>query len=126
MGGATGFVVCVAAGFGSAERVATGTDGLGSAEGEAEGVGDDDGEGVSEGRADVCDGTADAEEATGGRDTAGPSPSAGPHATETPATSNPTSTRWTSPLVRLPFRSSLPLTLRTRTPTRSVRRRHIV
>ncbi|MFJ6754461.1 MULTISPECIES: hypothetical protein [unclassified Streptomyces] len=49
VGGATGFVVCGAAGFGSAERVATGTDGLGSAEGEAEGVGIGDSDGDSEG-----------------------------------------------------------------------------
>ncbi|MFF4432270.1 hypothetical protein ACFYZ4_24235 [Streptomyces sp. NPDC001513] len=49
VGGATGFVACVAAGFGSAERVATGTDRLGRAEGEAEGVGVGDGGSDSEG-----------------------------------------------------------------------------
>ncbi|MFJ9550937.1 hypothetical protein [Streptomyces erythrochromogenes] len=118
--GAAGLVVRVAGGFGSAVRVTAGAAGLGRAEvgeGDAEGVGvgvDDgegDGEGGREGSADVCDGTA--EVATEGSDTAGPSPSAGPQATVTPATTSPTSSRLTVPRVRLPS------TVRIRAPTPS-------
>ncbi|MFE5680132.1 hypothetical protein ACFQ7B_34730 [Streptomyces erythrochromogenes] len=116
--GAAGLVVRVAGGFGSAVRVATGAAGLGGAEvgeGDAEGVGvaegDGEEEGEREGSADVCDGTT--EVAAGGNDTAAPSPSAGPQATVTPATSSPISSPLTVPRVRLPS------TVRIRAPTLS-------